>query len=305
MLKPRKIVLTVCAIVSVALAIATIARIIQAAEGPAGQTGAGAQSQGGAGGGERGTAAAPRPAVQKTVLTGVFRLTPSTTQTPVNMYLIVGREKALLVDTGYPNNIAPEDVKAITPLPLLVVNTHVHPDHSGSNDAFEKIYVHEADLEAAKKYSGKAELVPIKDGHVFDLGGKKLEVVAAPGHTPGSICLLDAQEKLLFTGDTANVQTWMHISNLPLETYKKSMERLLKWKDQYDQLLPGHGGAEPVSFITDLIACSDEILAGKVDQLAQPAKQPAGGNPLQGGSSHRYGSVTLRYNPNNLRETKN
>jgi enterochelin esterase-like enzyme/glyoxylase-like metal-dependent hydrolase (beta-lactamase superfamily II) len=232
---------------------------------------------------------------------GVFRLAG----TSVNMYLVVGKDKALLIDTGNAGNIKPDDVKAITQLPLLVVNTHAHPDHSGSNNTFDKIYIHQADMEGAKGYSGSSELISIKDGYVFDLGGKKLEVIEVPGHTPGSICLLDAQDKLLFSGDTANVQTWMHISNVPLETYKKSMERLLKRKDQYDKVLPGHGEAESVSYITDLITCAQEILDGKAAPAAQPAQpaQPAArGNPMAGGSSHTYGSVTIRYNPGNLRE---
>ncbi len=224
------------------------------------------------------------------------------------MYLVVGKEKALLIDTGNPGNIKPEDIKALTPLPLLVVNTHAHPDHSGSNSAFEKVYIHDADLDAGKKYSGSVELVPIKEGYVFDLGGKKLEVIAVRGHTPGSICLLDAQEKMLYSGDTANEETWAQVSNVPLETFRNSLERLLKWKDQYDRLLPGHGGARPVSYLTELIACADEILAGKVEppaQSTQPA-QPAGrGGQLQGSRTHRYGSATIRYNPNNLREKTN
>ena len=119
-----------------------------------------------------------------------------------------------------------------------------------------------------------------------------------PGHTPGSICLLDAQEKLLFGGDTANEETWAQISNVPLETYRRSMERLLKWKDQYDWLLPGHGDIFPGSYIEELVACADEILAGKVD----PSVKPDTGGLLQGSLVHRYRSATIRYNPNNLRE---
>jgi hydroxyacylglutathione hydrolase len=288
MLKPRRLLL-VGAVASLSLAIAASAQTAPAADARAGRRG-------------RGTATGTQAAMNRTLLTGVLRLTPETTATPVNMYLVVGKEKALLIDTGYPGNITPEDIKALTPLPLLVVNTHAHPDHSGSNDTFGKVYIHEADLDAAKRYSGNAELIPIKEGYVFDLGGKKLAVIAVPGHTPGSICLLDAQEKLLFSGDTANGETWMQISNVPLETYRKSMERLLKWKDRYEWLLPGHGEARPVSYITELIACADEILAGKVDQSAQPA---ARGGLLQGSLLHRYGSATIRYNPNNLREKDN
>jgi hydroxyacylglutathione hydrolase len=282
MFKIRRVLL-VCAAVPLSLAIA-------------------ADSQAGRGGGSRGTMPATQTAMQKKLLMGTIRLSVG----GVNMYLVVGKEKALLIDTGNPGNISPEEIKAYTDLPLMVVNTHAHPDHSGSNNRFGKVYIHEADLEACKRYSGSnVELIPVKDGYVFDLGGKKLEVIAVPGHTPGSICLLDAQEKLLFGGDTANTETWAQISNVPLETYKKSMERLLKWKDQYDLLLPGHNNVLPVSYITELIACADEILAGKVEQPAQPAQQAARGGLLQGSLLHKYGSATIRYNPNNLREKNN
>lgn len=249
--------------------------------------------------------AASTPALQKALLTGTLRFSVG----GVNMYLVVGTEKALLIDTGNPGNISPEEIKAFTSLPLLVVNTHAHPDHSGSNSRFEKVYIHEADLEAGKRYSrGNVELIPIKDGFIFDLGGKKLEVIGVRGHTPGSICLLDAQDKVLFGGDTANLETWAQISNVPLETYKKSMERLLQWKDQYDRILPGHNAPLPVSYITDLIACADEILAGKGTASGQPAQAapPTGrGGPTAGSLVHKYGSAKIRYNPNNLREKSN
>ena len=271
----RRSVSLVCAVVSFSLTIAAGAQNAPAANGRAGR------------GGGRGTTSTSQPATQRTLLTGTMRFSIG----GVNMYLVVGREKALLIDTGNPGNISPEQIKAFTDLPLMVVNTHAHPDHSGSNNAFEKVYIHEADLESGKRYSrGNVELIPIKEGYVFDLGGKKLEVIAVPGHTPGSICLLDAQEKLLFVGDTANKETWAQISNVPLETYKKSMERLLKWKDKYDMLLPGHNEAEPASYIMELISCAEEILAGKVDQNMQPAR----GGLMQGSLLHKYGSATIR-----------
>ena len=282
----RRRVLWTGVVVSLSLAVAAM-RTTFAAEGQPG-TGAGGQA----------VAPGTPPALSTTLMAGVVRLSRAGA---VNMYLVVGKDKALLIDTGNPGNITPEEIKVLTPLPLLVVNTHAHPDHSGCNNAFEKVYIHEADLEAAKRYGDKAELIPIKDGHVFDLGGKKLEVIAVPGHTPGSICLLDSQEKVLFGGDTANGETWMHISSVSLETYKKSMERLLKWKDQYDRILPGHGDSRPVSYITELIACADEILAGKVDQSQQPAQ----GGLSRGSLVHRYGSAMIRYNPNRLREKSN
>lgn len=240
-------------------------------------------------------------AIRRTeIVPGVIKLVPPASGASVNMYLVMGTEKAMLVDTAYPGDITPEDVEEITDLPYIVVNTHGHPDHVGSNNAFKQVYITEADMDMARGASGDAELLPMKEGDIFDLGGKTLEVIAVPGHSPGSVCLLIREDRLLISGDTANPNLLMNISNVPIEAFKRNMERLLDWQDQYDLLLPGHGGPFPVSYITDVISCAQEILDGEVDQTAQPA--PAGGNFLMSGSSHRYGNITIRYNPDNLWE---
>ena len=286
MLKIRRVLL-VCALVCLSLVITVIGQNSPAARGRGGQA---------RGGG--GTAATTPAVLSKAILTGTMRFQSG----GINMYLVVGKEKALLIDTGNPGFISPEGIKEFTSLPLLVVNTHAHPDHSGSNNAFGEVYVHEADLESCKGYSGgDVKLIPIKDGYIFDLGGKKLEVIEVRGHTPGSICLLDAQDKVLFGGDTANTETWAQISNVPLETYKKSMERLqTKYKGKYDRLLPGHNDVLPASYMDEMIACADEILSGKVEPTTTASNSQ---DPLRAGSlTHTYKSAKIRYNPNNLRE---
>jgi hydroxyacylglutathione hydrolase len=249
-------------------------------------------------------AAAPSSALStEQIVPGVTRVYTRTVpnKTSVNMYLVTGTDKALLIDTGYPDDITPEYVRTITPLPLIVVNTHAHPDHSGCNEKFGKVYVHAADVNTAKRYSGKCELIGIENGHIFDLGGRKLEVILTVGHTPGSICLLDPNDKLLFTGDSANSQVWMHISSIPLETYLKSIERLMTRKNEYDKLLIGHGQPAPVSWLSDLQTCAQEILDGK----AQPPAQAAPIRGTTGGASHTVGrTIMIRYNPDNLREKK-
>jgi hydroxyacylglutathione hydrolase len=248
-----------------------------------------------------------RSAIQKTeVAPGVYKLVPPATGTPVNMFLVLGTEKAMLVDTAYPGDITPADVEAMTKLPYIVVNTHAHPDHDGSNNAFKQIYISEADMASARSASGSAELIPIKEGYVFDLGGgKKLEVISVPGHTLGSICLLDAQAKVLITGDTANPNLLLNFTNIPIETFKKNIERLLQWKDQYNLSLAGHGGPFPVSYITDTIACAQEIVDGKAQPPAQPAQGAAAGGRGGASATHTYGSIRITYNPNNIRESNN
>ncbi len=74
---------------------------------------------------------------------------------------------------------------------------------------------------------------PLAETAVFALGGRTLQVIPTPGHTPGSICLLDAGARLLFTGDTVVPGTILMFlpDSLPLATYASSMQRLLHHRD--------------------------------------------------------------------------
>ena len=163
---------------------------------------------------------------------GMWRIT-----SPECVYeeLMIGTEKALLLDTGWGTGRLKKVVREITDKPLIVVNSHGHVDHVNGNMQFdEPIYIHPADIELCKAHSsrqmrqtiaaaaeqmtppeekfnqeaflsgGIGKLTPLEEGEVFDLGGKTLEVVALPGHTHGSIGLLYREEKVLFTGDAIN-----------------------------------------------------------------------------------------------------
>ena len=158
-----------------------------------------------------------------------------------NLYLIEGSDSAMLVDTGLGTADLASFVKKLTSKPLIVVNTHGHPDHAGSNYQFEKVYLHPADSAAARLcnlpearaassknmqqgnapddnelFKGKpfnTRMIPVFEGHLFRLGGRTIKVIEAPGHTPGEICLLDIENKLLFTGDNNNVLVWLFLQN--------------------------------------------------------------------------------------------
>ena len=86
------------------------------------------------------------------------------------IYLVAGRERALLIDTGWGEGDLPAHVATRTDLPLTVVNTHGHPDHSSGNGQFDEVYIHTADLPLAVETTAK--LIPIYDGYTFDLGGR-------------------------------------------------------------------------------------------------------------------------------------
>lgn len=114
----------------------------------------------------------------------------------VRFFLLTGDEKALLVDSGMTISNAKEIAEGLTSLPISLVNTHTDPDHIGSNDEFDFFYIHPA--EAVNYYNVQkrnGNFIPVEDGYIFNLGNRKLRVISIPGHTPGSIALLDEERR--------------------------------------------------------------------------------------------------------------
>jgi hydroxyacylglutathione hydrolase len=183
----------------------------------------------------------------------------------VNMYLVLGQKNALLIDTGTGHKNLGLYVKTLTTLPVLVVNTHGHYDHAGGNKYFDKIHAHPADFPMMGGMKGASrEIAGVQGGHVFDLGGRKLTVVETPGHTPGSICLLDAGHKMLFTGDNNNSHTWMFLrESTSLETYMRTLENLITRLSEFDVLYPGHGDQYDPGYLKNLLVCGQKILKGE------------------------------------------
>lgn len=70
---------------------------------------------------------------------------------------------------------------------------------------------------------GNTEYVPLKDGDEIDLGDKKLIVKDFPGHTPGSITLLDPALKFIYAGDASDIDIWMFTNpDCSLHTYAET-----------------------------------------------------------------------------------
>lgn len=210
------------------------------------------------------------------------------------IYLVQGKAKALLIDTGLGIGDLAQTVASLTSLPLIVVNTHGHPDHVGGDYQFENIYIAGEDislldscfygehrnwvleqflkgqLEKSDMESWLArkpqKVNTIQPGDSFDLGERVIKVIAVPGHTSGCIGLLDENNRYLFTGDSVLAGTvWMHLpESLPLHLFRQSLNQLNSLADQFDKLLPGHMQT-PVSneLIPKLIAGISEILSGK------------------------------------------
>ncbi len=228
--------------------------------------------------------------------------------TPVNIYVVEGNDSALIIDTGYGNGDLKAYVRTLTKLPLIVVNTHGHGDHTGCDYLFPKIYANakdfgliNANLKKERERHGDfvaPELVPIKEGYTFDLGGRKLEVIDVPGHTHGSICLLDSGNKILFAGDNTNTIVWLFLKDsYPLEVYLKSLEKVEKHINDFNIIMPGHNEPLPKTFISEQIACVKSILDGSCSSV--PYNQSAF---TAGAMLCTYKSAGVAYNPDNLFE---
>lgn len=157
-----------------------------------------------------------------------------------SIYLLVGDEKAMLMDTGIGIGDLKGFVQKLTDKPLMVCYTHNHVDHVGGAGAFDHGYIHNIDMSdfatggglglAVEKRVGYINwiaerekgnypydldvdvtewgpepiLYPLKDGQVIDLGNRHVSVYKCPGHTAGSITFLDENTRILFLGDACN-----------------------------------------------------------------------------------------------------
>lgn len=200
------------------------------------------------------------------------------------MHLLVGEEKALLIDTGYGEGDFRQIVESITDKPVMVVNTHGHFDHTGGNGWWEEAWMSEGAVPGARVpfceeqqrwYDAKPHkdyrIHILKDGDIIDLGGKIVEVLSIPAHQEGSIALLDKTDRLLFTGDeleAGQVLLFVRDRNLPLEqvvsAHKQNMEKLAARRAEYDFICPAHNGTllQPDLYLNDFIALDQEILDG-------------------------------------------
>lgn len=185
----------------------------------------------------------------------------------VRFFLLTGTERALLIDSGMNVHNARDIAAKLTELPLSLLNTHADRDHIGSNEQFEDFYMHPAE-EPIYRRSGKAgTVIPIVGGEVIDLGGRPLKIIELPGHTPGSIAVLDVKNRVLISGDPIQEdgRIFMFGDHRNMNDYVRSLEQLEKRVDEFDEIWPSHSKI-PIS--RDLIRMlhdrAQEILTGKV-----------------------------------------
>lgn len=190
-------------------------------------------------------------------------------------HLIVGDDRAVLFDTGTGLLPIRPVVEKITDLPVTVLNSHTHYDHVGGNAEFSSVLAIDSDYTRANMGGFghdrvAADIVPeafcngppagidldvfrtrawnasryVEDGEILDLGGRRLEILHVPGHTPDATALLDTENGLLFTGDTFyDAELWLFVPETNLDDYDRAITRLANTESNVEYLLGAHASA--------------------------------------------------------------
>lgn len=217
-----------------------------------------------------------------------------------HLYLIIGEEKALLFDTGYGfEDLWPILRSIVGDKPVIAVNSHGDFDHASGNYLFNEVYISAHDYHQLKGLDNhdfakavlykdlyphpenaklQAELDEegwlkhshfdtcyklIEEGYIFRLGGRDLEVIAVPGHTCGSIVLLDKKEKRLFTGD-AFLGGAVVIYDIPeygrrcapIYSFYQAIRKLVSRMNEFDVIHAAHGDPVVSADITPKFAAA-------------------------------------------------
>ena len=227
---------------------------------------------------------------------GVFAIYEPHQSEETISYLVLGEKRALLFDTGMGISDLRKVTGELTRLPIVVLNSHTHDDHVGDNWQFETVYGMDTDFTRqnarGSRADAQAEVAPdqicgnlpkgfdpktyvtrpwkitsyMHDGDRIDLGGRTLEILATPGHTPDAISLLDRANGLLFTGDTYYPATiWLYRPETNFDAYDVSIRRLAALAPQVKIVLGAHNipVASP-SVLPRLVTAFEEVRAGKV-----------------------------------------
>ena len=171
-------------------------------------------------------------------------------------YLLKGSKCSLLIDTGLGICNIHDQVVGLTDQPVVAAATHIHWDHIGGHKYFPNFYAHGDELnwlsgefpltmEQIKEmvvdrcdlpedfeinkyefFQGTPTRV-LKDNEVIDLGGRSVQVLHTPGHSPGHICFWEKERGYLFTGDLVYKDTlFAYFPSTDPKAYLNSLERI-------------------------------------------------------------------------------
>ena len=226
-----------------------------------------------------------------------------------SMFLIVGNARALLIDTGVGIGDLKAFIGTLTDRPIDVLLTHNHRDHVGNAPRYSVVHMGKGDLgmgpilrsatsresrmqfanNTCKMHPGKnypwcaddlaeftqePKVIPVVDGFTFDLGGRSVQCIATPGHTPGSISAIDSETGILFCGDACNgilglgVRPIEGMQHASVEEAYDALKRLNSMDFDHNRIFNGHtdcraqGQALPEYMLPRVLTTMEKIISG-------------------------------------------
>jgi len=205
-------------------------------------------------------------------------------------YLLIGETSSLLIDTGLGIENIQEQVAKLTDKPIIAVATHIHWDHIGGHKYFPNFYAHEEeinwlngefpltmeqikgfvvedcdlperfDVEQYEFFQGMPTKI-LRDRDAIDIGGRHIEVLHTPGHSPGHMCFYEKERGYLFTGDLVYIGTlFAYYPSTDPVAYLKSLQRVAAL--QVKRVFPAHHDLNvPDTILTDMEKAFLEIKA--------------------------------------------
>lgn len=221
-------------------------------------------------------------------------------------YLIEGEDQAYVIDTAMEKGGIRSLLESYTTKPLVLLITHMHCDHMYHAAEFDTVYVPQQDLinwqslkwevwfatlifKARPKSYQVAGYLPFEEGDQFRLSDQaQIEVIAAPGHSPGSSLFICKKEKVIFVGDAFYANTWLWLPNSgDLSDYLQMIEGLITQLKPYADytFIGGHRPPQRVSSeredplvsyetLLDMRTLCRARLAGHIQPVEEPRYGP-------------------------------
>lgn len=205
----------------------------------------------------------------KQIATDLWAIEDIATTEHAMWYVLRGSHTTLVFDTGLGLSPILPIIKKISDQSVVAYLSHAHFDHAGGAHEISQVFGWNGSdmVEASRRGVANSivrtqvdenfwvnapktlktipfpQLRYVKDSEVIDIGGYKLEVIYAPGHSPSSLCLYERSKGWLFTGDVAyHGPIYLHLSDSNLHQYKKTIEKLIQLNVK--RVFPGHNDTE-------------------------------------------------------------
>lgn len=197
----------------------------------------------------------------------------------VRMFLFEGEQEAILIDAGFGKGDLKAFAATLTDKPITkVILTHADMDHTGCCNQFDEVWMHPAEFDRFRA-AGMADVNrvrPLWEGDEIRIGNRTLTVVLIPGHTPGSIALLDRENRMLISGDSVqNGTIYMFGPGRNMPALLHSLDKLQAMSDSFDTIYPSHSDVTvSPEILPEIKQAALDVLAGKIPEQPPTRELP-------------------------------